>query len=39
MKQYTTPRTDVVSVQISTALLSTSGGLPIGGGEAQEIAW
>jgi len=39
MKQYTSPRTDVVSVQITTSLLAGSGNLPIGGGEAQEISW
>ena len=41
MKQYTIPRTDVVSVQITTSILtgSPNNNLPIGGGEAQEISW
>ena len=40
-KNYTSPRTDVVSVQLTSSLLSVSGGrtTPIGGGESQEIAW
>lgn len=38
MRKYTSPRTEIVSVQSVTTLLSASG-MPIGGGEAQEIAW
>lgn len=39
MRQYTSPRTDVVSVQITTSLLAGSGNLPIGGGDEQVKAW
>ena len=38
---YTQPRTEVISVQIPSALLSTSGGrtTPIVGGDSQTKAW
>ena len=40
MKQYTSPRTDVVSVQISTAILAGSGRTtPIIGEDEQINAW
>ena len=39
MKKYTSPRTDIVSVLLSTTLLAGSNTTPIGGGESQEIAW
>jgi hypothetical protein len=38
MRQYTSPRTDVVSVQSVTTLLAASG-MPIGGGDEQVKAW
>ena len=39
MRQYTQPRTEIVSVQQKSYLLAGSGNMPIGGGESQEIAW
>ena len=39
-KWYTQPRTEIISVQISTALLVGSGNTaPIGGGDEQVNAW
>ena len=39
MRQYTQPRTEIVSVLQKSNLLAGSGNMPIGGGESQEIAW
>ena len=38
MRQYTSPRTEIVSVQSVTTLLAASG-MPIGGGDEQVKAW
>ena len=39
--RYTQPRTEIISVQTPSALLSTSGGgtTPISGGDNQTKAW
>ena len=39
MKQYINPRTEVASVQISTALLAGSNDPVITGGASQTTAW
>ena len=41
MRKYTSPRTDVISVQLTSALLSVSGKqtAPICGGDKQINAW
>ena len=41
MRKYTSPRTDVISVQFTSALLTVSGEqtAPISGGDKQIKAW
>jgi len=40
MRQYTSPRTDIISVQFTASLLTGSNNTtPIGGGDQQVNAW